>query len=305
MSITLTGNNEFTLSQELNKLLAALTTEVGDFGVERYDGEDLDPQKLPGIIQAMPFLAPKRVVVLRQPSAQKLLAERLEKLLDKVPESTELIIVERRPDKRTSYYKALQKRTDLRSYDALNEQQLADWLRGLATEAGGQLSAGDARYLVQRIGLNQQLLSNELKKLLTYNPQITRQAIDQLTEPAPQSTIFSLLDAAFRGDRRTVLDLYHEQRQQKVEPLAMLAMIAWQLHIFALIKTAGERSPQTIASETKVSPYVIQKSISASRSFSLAQLKGWIHRAAELDVQLKSRPIDADEALMQFLLDLS
>ena len=44
------------------------------------------------------------------------LQEQLEQLLDEVPETTDLIIVEPRPDKRTSYYKKLQKQTEFKSY---------------------------------------------------------------------------------------------------------------------------------------------------------------------------------------------
>lgn len=305
MVITMTGNNEFALSDALAAWRRSFIEEHGDIALEAYDGEELEPQRLRSILQAMPFLASKRAIILRQPSAQKQLSEVLEQLLNEVPETTELVIVEHHPDKRTAYYKTLQKVTDFRSYDVLDENKLATWLSAQAKQSGGSLSAGDARYLIQRVGSNQQQLSNEVQKLLNYKPSITRAAIDELTEPAPQSTVFNLLDAAFKGQRRTVVQLYHEQRQQKVEPLAILAMIAWQLHIFALVKTAGERSPSEIAKEAKLSPYVVQKSVSAARNFTLNDLKRWIHRAAELDRQLKSSPIDDDEALMQFLLDLS
>src|SRR5690606_21428745 len=114
---------------------------------------------------------------------------------------------------------------------------------------GGSLSVADARYLVSRVGQNQLQLSSELQKLLDYQPAVNRQTIDLLTEPTPQSSIFDLLAAAFDGQAKRVLQLYHEQRQQKVEPLNILALAAWQLHILALIKTAGERSPQQIASQ--------------------------------------------------------
>ncbi len=305
MILTLTGTNDFALRAGLAELRQAFVKTHGDIGLEQYDGAELDPVRLPSIVQASPFLAAHRMVIIRNPSAQKAVQEALEQLLADVPETTDLVIVEQRPDKRTSYYKTLQKQTDFREYAELDERGLAQWLVTEAKNRGGSISLSDANYIVQRVGANQLLLSNELQKLLSYQPAITRAHIDELTEPTPQSSVFDLLDAALAGDRRQVLRLYHEQRQQKVEPLAIMAMMAWQLHVLALLKTAGQRRPEDIAREAKVSPFVIRKSQRAAQKCTLHQLKQWIADAARLDVRLKSEPIDADNALQHYLLQLS
>lgn len=305
MLVTLTGNNAYALQQELRRLTAAFVAEHTDMGLEKFDGEELDPKRLPSIVQALPFLAAKRMVVLRAPSAQKAVAEGLEKLLGDVPDTTDLIIIEPSLDKRTSYYKALQKKTELRVFAELDERALATWLVGQAKATGAKLSTADASYLVHRVGTNQAMLANELAKLISYNPAISRATIDDMTDPMPQSSVFDLLDAALAGNTPKVLGLYREQRQQKVEPLAILAMLAWQLHILAVIKAAGPRSPQDIASQAKISPYVVRKSSTAARNLSLPHLKQLVSDAYRLDLRLKSQPIDPDDALQQFLISLA
>lgn len=305
MITTLTGNNAHSLKQSLKQLRDDFVKTYTDIGLEQYDGAELDPQKLPSILQAQPFLAEKRMVILLQPSAQKVLQEDLEKLLGTVSDTTDLVIVEPKPDKRTSYYKALQKQTELRDYKEFDEYELANWLVEQAKQGQGSISKPDALYLVKRLGINQLLLGQELRKLLSYDTQITRQTIDLLTEPNPQSSVFDLLDAALGGDRKRVLQLYHEQRQQKVEPLAIMGMLAWQLHVLAVVKTAQARNASQIASEAKVSPYVIRKTESVAARCTLQQVKSWVHRAAQLDVRLKSQAIDADDAMLEFLLSLS
>jgi DNA polymerase-3 subunit delta len=305
MITTLAGSNAYLLQRELNTLIATFVAEHTDMGLEKFDGEELDPKRLPSVIQSLPFLASKRMVVLRAPSAQKPLAEQLEKMLGDVPESTDLVIVEPSLDKRTSYYKALHKKTDFKSFDALDERALANWLVGEAKAKGASLKSADANFLVQRVGVNQSLLANELSKLISYNPAVTRDTITEMTDPLPQSSVFDLLDAAFAGNTRKVLALYHEQRQQKVEPLAMMGMIAWQLHILAVVKAAGNRNPADIASAAKLSPYVVRKSAGVAGKLSGAQLKDLIRRAFELDVRLKSQPIDADDAMQEFLISVA
>jgi len=305
MIITLTGSNDFRLSQALSKLRADFVQTYTDIGLEQYDGAELDPQRLPSVLQALPFLAEKRMVIIKQPSAQKALQEDIEKLLGAVSDSTELVIVEPKPDKRTSYYKALQKQTELRDYKQLDERELSQWLVTEAKAKQASLSSSDAYYMVQRLGINQLLLSNELIKLINYNSTITRATIDELTEPNPQSSVFDLLDAALAGNQTRALQLYHEQRQQKVEPLAIMGMLTWQLHILALVKTSNGRSASEIASQAKVSPYVIRKTEGVANRCSLQQVKQWVSSANQLDVRLKSQAIDADDAMLEFLLSLS
>jgi len=305
MITTLTGTNDFLLTTELRRIKKDFIAEHTDFGFESYDGQELDPKQLPSILQALPFLSARRMVILRQPSAQKVVQDDVEKLLNTVSDSTDVVIVEPKVDKRTSYYKMLKKDTDFREYNPLDERALADWLVAQSKAGQGALSSADALYLVRRVGANQLLLSNELQKLLAYQPNITRQTIDEMTEPTPQSSVFDLLDAALNGNKQKTVALYLEQRQQKVEPMAIMGMLAWQLHILALVKTAGERSPTAIASEAKVNPYVVSKTQSIARHCSLAQVKTWVQDAARLDVRLKSDPIDADEAVLNYFLRLS
>ncbi|MGC1177308.1 MAG: hypothetical protein WA843_04520, partial [Candidatus Saccharimonadales bacterium] len=167
------------------------------------------------------------------------------------------------------------------------------------------LSTADARYLVERVGVNQQLVSNELEKLLLYDATISRKTIELLTDPAPQSTIFQLLEAAFAGNTKTVLKLYAEQRAQKVEPPQIIAMLAWQLHVLAIIKTAGDRSTDQIAQEARLNPFVVRKSQGIARSLSLADLKNLIADLLKIDIVTKRTTTDPDEALQHYLLKLA
>ncbi len=304
MIATLTGANSFLLKAELKKRTTAFVAEYSDMALERYDGEVITPEKVPEIIQALPFLTAKRMVVLRNVSRNKLVAEQLLETIGEMPDTTELILVEDAPDKRTSFYKTLQKSSDLMEFKELDELGLAQWAQQLVKENNGQLNREDALYLVRRVGANQLLVASEVRKLLSYDQTINRQTIDLLTEPTPQSSVFDLLDAAMSGNDQKTVALYHEQRQQKVEPMAIMGMFAWQLHILALVKAAGSRNSSEIASQAKVSPYVVGKTQKLAQHSSLAQIKQWIHRAAQLDVRLKRQSIDGDEAMMTFLTSL-
>lgn len=301
---TLTGENSFLLRAELGRLIADFVTEHGDMALEKIDSQEASYDRMREALESLPFLSSKKLVVLMAPSANKEFVEKAEGLLTDLPEVTDVIIVEPKPDKRTSYYKFLKKQSELKQYDELDEFALVKWLVSAVKERGGSLSQTDAKLLVERVGANQRLVSNELDKLISYDPHINRKSIELLTEKTPQSTIFELLDAALAGNTKKALELYEEQRKLRVEPQQIIAMLGWQLHALALVKTAGDRDIATTAKEAKLNPYVVRKSQNLARRMTLADIKKLVHHALELDVRLKSEAIDADDALQHLLMSI-
>lgn len=304
MITTLTGQNSYMLQQELRRTINEFVKVHTDMGLERLDGEEVAYDRIRESLESLPFLASKKLVVLKRPSAQKQFVERAEQLLGSLPESIDVVIVEPKLDKRLSYYKFLKKSTDFKEYNDLDTPQLARWLTEQAAAAGGSLSLRDADTLISRVGIDQQLLSQELEKLLLFQPEVTEASIVNLTERAPQSTIFDLLDAALKGNTGRAVALYEEQRALRIEPVQIVALLGWQLHILALVKTAGGRDAGSIASEARLNPYVVRKSMAIAERMTYAELKALICRVTELDLRLKSQPIDADDAMLELITSL-
>ena len=305
MITTLTGSNHYLIKAELDRLVADFVAEHTDFGLQRFDGEEAEYDQIREALESLPFLASKKLVVLRNPGANKEFTEKCEKLLSGLPDTTDVIIHEPKPDKRSAYYKYLKKHTEYKELAEPDEQSLIKWLTEQARAKNGELSTSDARYLIDRLGLNQQLLSNEIAKLLTYSPKVTRETIDLLTEPTPQSTVFQLLDAAFAGNSKRALAIYQEQRAGKAEPIAIIGMLAWQLHILAVVVTAGQRSDSEIAQKAKINPYVLRKSRQIAKNLTLPKIRQLISQLLELDINLKTTAIDPDDAMQDYLLKIS
>jgi len=305
MITTITGTNTYLVRARLDEQVADFVNTYGDLGLEKIDADEATYERITEALQSIPFLAEKKLVVIKNPGAQKQLNEQFADLLPTIPDSTDVILVETKPDKRTSFYKTLKNDTNFYEYDELREQELPRWLSDEAKVRGGSLSQSDASYLVGRLGANQLMLSQELDKLLLYKADITREQIDLLTEPVPQSTIFELIDAAFSGNHKKSIALYREQRSLRVEPQQIMAMLAWQLHVLAVVKTAEVKSSDEIAKVARLNPFVVRKSQNITRNLSIGELKRLAADVLALDIKLKSQNIDADEALEYFLLTIS
>lgn len=304
MIITLTGNNGFALKRRLDELVGEFIKEYGELAVEKIDAEEADTQAILDALQSLPFLASRKMVVVRNLSTNKPAAEAIEQIISSAGEACDLVIYDPSPDKRTAYYKTLQKKTQLENYTELDSRGLVLWMVEEAKIQGGQLSPADANYLMERVGPSQAMLATELDKLLTYDQQITRANIDLLTEPAPQSKIFDLLDAAFGGSKSRALELYAEQRAQKVEPQAIIAMIAWQLELVALAAASRGRDVAEVAKAAGISPYPLQKARRLAAKLDERRLKELAATALEIDLKSKTTQLDLDEALKTYLVSI-
>lgn len=305
MIVTLTGVNDFERSAALHQLVREFLDEHGEFAIERFDGEEASAATMRAAVESLPFLTPKKMVILREPSRQKQFSDAITEVMTAVADTVEVIIVEPKLDKRLSYYKTLKKDTDFREYADLDASGLAKWVVQYATKHQATISLPDARLLIDRIGPHQQMLRSELDKLLGASKQITAGLIDQLTDRLPQSTIFELLDAAFAGKTAAAMALYDEQRALKVEPQAIMAMLAWQLHILTTVKAAGDRSSDIIARTAKLNPFVVRKSQALTKRVTMSRLRQLIAELLVLDKRLKSESINADDAVQVYLLKIS
>ena len=302
--VTLTGNNSYQLRQRLDNLVSEFVKKYGQHSVQKIDAEDTELPAILDAVASQPFLSKRKMVVARDLSANKPAAEAIEQIISSISDSTDLILYEPLTDKRTAFYKTCKAKTQLEEHLELDVQELSKWLVSEAKSHGGSLRAEDAYYLVGRVGENQTLLSSELEKLLLYSKIISRENIDLLTEPTVQSKVFELLDAAFGGHKELALKLYDEQRTQKVEPQAILAMIAWQLRLISLAKYRGERSPAQVSKEASVNAYPMGKAINLAQKISEERLKNMVSEALDIDYRGKTTSLNMDEALKTYIVTL-
>lgn len=293
------------LGAELRRRIASYVQKYGEMGLELYDGEEASYESILAAATTLPFLSDARLVVVRSFSANKLLLEKIESFIAQSNEDTAVLLVDTKLDKRTSWYKFLNKKVDFNEYAPLDARGLERWLVDETVKRGGTLQGPDARLLIGRVGEDQLFLSHELDKLLAYDKSISKDSIELLCDPVPQSTIFMMIESLFNGRLREALALYEDQRRQRVEPQAMMGMVAWQMHLVALAKAAGNRPASDVAREAGVAPFALQKSQSLARRLSMADIKQLFAFLTEADLRTKSESVDADRLMQTVLIRIA
>lgn len=304
MKVALTGSNHYLLKKRLDEITNAFIAEQNELALERKDAEETDFQSVLDAVQSLPFLSERKMLVLRGAGNNKDISGQIEQIIDAAGDTSDLIFYEPNIDKRSSFFKVLKSKTQLEEFNEMDARSLAKWLAAEAKKQHGSLTQADAEYLVERVGTDQQQLANELDKLITYESKVSRANIDLLTEKTPQSKVFDLLDAAFAGDKELALELYQDQRAQKVEPQAIMAMIAWQLKLLALAKLGVGKNSQQIARDAGLSPYPVMKAQNLARKIDDNKFRQMVADALDIDEKGKTKNIDLDEALKTYIVTL-
>lgn len=304
MVVVLTGSNSYLLQEYLQKLISDFAKNSGD-SVEHFDGSEITlADSVLDAVRSVSFLEPRKMVIVRDFSRSNDLSEKIESIVEQTADSTDLIIVDPKLDKRTAMYKYLKKAcSDVRVFDDMQPYELEKWLSAEAKKIDAKISGSDIRYLIERAGTNQQLLARELSKLALYSPEITREIIEDMVEPTPQSKVFDMLDALFTGNGKKAYELYLDQRSQGEEPQKLLAMMTWQLQQLTLAVFAPHKNVDTLT-RAGMSPYSAQKVLQMSKKISPADLKFYINELAEIDALSKTKA-DIESALSVYFAEVS
>lgn len=302
MITSLIGSNGFALLQNKKQKVDNFIKNHGDLSVERFES-DSDKEVVRSALLNLPFLVEKKLIIFDEPSKSKELIENLIEWLVILDEKTDVLIIEPNPDKRTAWYKFLQKHTDLIPCNELDDSSTRKWILEIVKEMGGTIEGRAASVLIDYSGLNQQQLYNDIIKLINYNANITNETVDLLVEPLPQDTIFSLLEALAHGNSNKTLNLYDSLRQSGVDANEILAMLGWQLHTLLLVKS----SLTTKGEDSGLHPYVIQKNLGLVNRLRYKDIEELISLVISAELSIKKEGLTAPRVvgvLLNQMLDL-
>lgn len=299
-----TGSNAYAVRQEVQSRIDATIASQGREAVERVDVAALKPSDMPQLLTGASLFSTEKLVVIDDLSANKAVWGDIDLLLANVPDETNLLLIESHPDKRTKAYKWLQKNAKVRELNELDERSAAQWLQTEARRQDTDLQPEVARYLVGYVGLDQWRLKGELDKLLLAEVPITKDLIQDITEPHPQATAFELLDAAFGGDQATLERLLAIVSRSE-DPYKFFGLLSSQVFALVAVKAAGQRRPDEVAKDIGLHPFVVRKVGSLASRIEQTKLNDVVATLAKGDEQLKTTGVEPWTLIGRLLLTMN
>ena len=291
---------------------------VLDANRHRMQGNQVSPQELLGICQALPFLDTLRLVV-----AEGLLAtaesrtgggrgrrggnsgdtwQPLVDAIPQMPETTLLLLSDGPLNANNQLLRQLKPICAVEELKAPAGEQLARWIKETAEAKGASISPAAIRSMADLVGGDLWTLDQELEKLSLYasGRQISEQDVQLMVSQVREASIFEAVDAMVEGRPQAALRLLAQLRDDGREPLYIIAMVERQLRLLALARDSIDRRlPQ---SELKralgtSSDFVVRKTMAQANRHSPQEIAWRYDRLLEADLSIKQGRVDPDLAL--------
>lgn len=277
--------------------------------LDRFQSENLDLDRLQMSIQTLPFLAKHRVIIIERTDLfkkNKAAAEKVLAALKKQIPDNIVFLIESEIDKRSALYKYVHKQGTVAEFSYLNEPELVAFIQSQLKKEQILIAAADARYLIQNVGFELQILNSEIDKLISYcyeTKKVTKEVIDTITTKHLESKIFELVDAIGHRNREQALRLYYDMMALKEPEIRVHFMIARQMMLLyktKLMRNANLNSAK-IAAELKIPPFIVKKLESQCYHFESGQLGQFIHQLVQIEYEYKTGVMDLSAGLEVFI----
>ena len=294
MILYLYGENSFAISQQARIIRQKYIDTTGPEGdMENIDVAEKGIGTLLGGLSVVPMFVSSRLIIASNLAKSKPSSEQLDEIIANTADTTNLIIIDPNPDKRTVLYKKLSKLKGAKEFKNLASYELAKWVVLEAKKNEAEISSEDAKYLIDTVGENQWTLSNEIEKLANYNSKITKQTIDELAVPSLENNTFVLTEALANKDLPRVLNLYKDIKLQGHADQLILGAITFQYRTILLSLLKNNELNRAY----KMSPYALGKAQSIASKYTLDNVKNAYAIISEADMNIKTGELTSAEAM--------
>ena len=310
----LAGEEPYYIGKAETAILAALLPDEAERAASVQVLErDPSPYDLSGMLETVPFLSEKSVLVLRgtgyfrekkgaaedapKGKAREKETERLLAALADMPE-TNYVIFESgaKADKRKKITKAVEKAGAVLDAEPERPWTIEQWLRGRLAEMGRSFDREAMAYFMSVVSVMKTIslsfLDRELEKLTLYTdaPRFTRADLERAFSSVPEVSGFALYDAISARDvKKALAVLEREIRDGTYLPLILAGLVRHvrQLWQAKRLMAKGIRG-KALGQPLELNPFIAEKLGQAAQGFDETTLREAFLELADADYLLKT-----------------
>jgi DNA polymerase-3 subunit delta len=313
------GNDEFAITRKLKEFESDFTDPTSaDMNTARLEARSVSEDDLNNAVNAMPFLAKRRLVLLQNPSAKynnPNLRKKFFGFLEKAPDTARLVMfesVEPKEAERHWLVKWAEKNNKLIQARAFMLPRLKDmpgWMINETKNQGGKLDPRAAEALKDMVGVDTRQAGMEIAKLLAYvnwaRP-VTAQDVEAVCIVTSQQSVFDFVDALANGNGKSAQHLLHRLLESEDE-FALWGMVVRQFRLLIqareILDARGNQND--VARALGVHPFVAEKTTQQAARFSIESLEYIYRKLLAIDEGVKTSQITLDLAMDTLVVELT
>lgn len=322
--ILLYGSDEYAISRRVAESAGMFHDQSeADMNTARLDASTMTEDDWSNAVNALPFIASQRLVLLAHPSRRYTDSKsrsRFFALLEKIPPTTRLVMWDELDPKALrgrGKAKGSESGTWLTAWLTKHGQaverhdlpapgSMPGWIVRQFKEQGGQIASAAASRLADMVGTDTRQASQEIAKLLAYvnwSRAVTSEDVEAVSVSTAEPNIFAMLDALAAGNSATAQRLLHQLMESEDE-FGAWAMILRQFRLILLAREVldarGGQSDMLKAMRAigaNASAFVADKALKQARGFEMERLEAIFHQLLEIDESAKTGRMPLDVGL--------
>ena len=302
------GEEDFFIDKEIEiikKKYLGEGAETMDSVKLDFAGKEFDIEKIRENLELPPWMSSKRLVFVKSfefPSD----ADAVIKLISEVPDSSVLVFVTEKVDKRKkSIMNAFKKNGAIAELNYLDDDKSCKWIAGVLSKAGIQIDMQAALSIVSRCDSSMRKISSEVNKILMYcvGEKVTfvdMELVERICPPDIGGSVFNITDAVGQGDAAKALMILNNLIMMKEPTQRIRFMLLRHLKQLICAKDLGDAGK--IASRLKVQPFVAGKLLTQSSRFQMNTLLMLFNECVKEDYEIKHGTLDDRKSLESFII---
>jgi len=337
------GDNDFAIFEQVKKWREMFAQKYSALNVVSFDREEANVtdlvQALKNAMRVDSLFGSEKLIILRnflQPEKKEKktdeesktkdkkekaeprdeAADALVELLDKFSGDFFIVFIQiGQPDGRRALFLKLKKlaatgRAEIKEFKSPRGFEFKQLIRQIIEKKKARFDDSAIELLMATVGNGLWQINQEIEKLIHYRQGeiVRREDVDFLVKGKFNDNIFALMDEIGAGQKSRALELLHDQLDNGVNEIYLLAMLTRQIRLLIiahdLVTTYGIKDKNELARRMKVHPFVAQKVLVQTKQFSREQLESLYRSLLVIDTSLKSDNVDARLLFDRFIAGL-
>ncbi|MBI5954124.1 MAG: DNA polymerase III subunit delta [Chloroflexi bacterium] len=313
------GNDEFAITRKLKDFESGFSdpTTAG-MNTAHFEARSMTDEEFNNALNAMPFLASKRLVTIAYPSSKynnPATRKKFEEYISKAPDTVKLVLYESIEAKEAPKHwllKWAEKNSELVKTQAFmlpKQRDMAGWIVNEAKNQNGKIDPAAAAKLAEMVGVDTRQAGMEIAKLLAYvnwaRP-VQTSDVEAVCIVTSQQSVFDFVDALSQGNGKTAQKLLHRLLENE-DPFSLWGMVVRQFRLLIQAREIldGRGNKDDVARALGVHPFVAEKITGQANRFTMESLESIYRHLLEIDERVKTSQITLDLALDTLIVELT
>ncbi len=291
------GDENYLKKTYIDELRNAIIPKGAEMmNLDVFQEKKIESKKISDACETFPFMNDLRLIIVKDSElfiqGNKNESEKTAEYVKNIPETSVLIFVEEKVDKRGKLYKAVSTNGECIECKIPNEKEMLLWTEKAVLKKGLTMKKNVILYFIRSINNGMETALIEIEKLADYigKGEVCEKDIDNICTKSLEVKIFDMVAAIGNKKIKEALDIYNNMILMKEAPIMILAMIARQFRIILQSKYLSEKGfyKSEIAEKIKQREFVVSECLSQAKNFKKKELLKALEDCLECDVNIKT-----------------